>query len=122
MSFYIRPIESMTRRRDNHSTLGAILSYVGPSDLVKCSVEFVADKDLFTTDGMLYQKTGDKWGHVEALNGVEQVPGSWVSITHKGAQISNFVAAPPVEESPTLVHTIETFSDGSLVIDGTPYP
>jgi hypothetical protein len=70
-----------------------------------------------TVDGeLLNAKAGDLWIHLTLpIDG-------WVAVVHAGVRYGNVtdVTAPPADV--TLKHTIEVYSNGSLVIDGIAYP
>ena len=55
-----------------------------------------------------------KWIRLDTINGVS------ASGLYIASWVVDYVETVPTND-PTLVHTIEVYSDGSLIIDGIPY-
>jgi hypothetical protein len=72
------------------------------------------------TDGSYTAKAGDRWLHVFEANG-SPIDG-WVAEIHMGVRYLNVEEIGEPDGEVTLKHTIEVFSDGSIRIDGKPYP
>lgn len=91
----IRPLEPNTRLRADHNTAGTIIyPDLIPSDILEGTEIFTAPVD-FTYNGSVIQFVGDKWLHVEKMNGSPLA--GWVAITNKAIQIcEEIVDTPPV--------------------------
>jgi GH25 family lysozyme M1 (1,4-beta-N-acetylmuramidase) len=109
--------------RPEHNT-GAV-----GTESLSSGTEMVADElwtataDLWKVINGLNTKVnaiGDKWAHVVRVG--SQAKNSWVAITHLGRLYCNFVEVIADVPTITLTHTIEVYSDGSIRVDGSPYP
>ncbi len=89
----------------------------------------ITDVKIYTAAGSLVMQAqvGDK---VEGIgntitrltrNGVQKLAGTYY-LASSGTVAWDEVTPPPDPAGPTLTHTIKVYSDGSIDVDGTPYP
>lgn len=89
--------------------------------------EIVTLTEDFINGGNVIGKAGDQWMAVKAVGKVVIKRICYVALRHMGITVCKLTindTTPPDPEpvEPTLTHTIEVYSDGSLKIDGNPYP
>lgn len=99
---------------------GARVGQINAGSFGKCRVDDVMVYTTDVTDGSYSAKAGDRWLHAFEANGAP-IDG-WVAEIHLGKRYLNVEEIQPPPGPVTLKHTIEVFSDGSLRIDGKPYP
>lgn len=73
-----------------------------------------------SVNGVLSAKAGDIWWRVYEANGTPA--DGWVSEIHKGVRYLTVRLVDSPSPEVTLTHTIQVYSDGSLVVDGNPIP
>ena len=99
---------------------GTQIGRIDAGNFAKCRVDDVRVYTSDVTDGSYTAKAGDRWLHVFEANGAP-IDG-WAAEIHMGKRYLNVEEIGTPDGSVTLKHTIEVFSDGSLRIDGKPYP
>ncbi|HEY5956405.1 MAG TPA: phosphodiester glycosidase family protein, partial [Polyangiaceae bacterium] len=80
----VSSLNQMSLRTD-HSTLFPRIASYPVNTIVYGNDLFTADKDLYNTAGVLYQKVGDVWLHVLEING--QPVDGWMAIVHMGQRL-----------------------------------
>ncbi len=108
-----------TRLRSDHNTAAAVVLSYPTGTKFHGDTLFVATQELRNSSGVVYQKVGDKWLQVKDVNGNAQA--GWVAIIHMGQTYCTLVDNGEVT-TPTLKHTIEIYSDGSVKVDGNFIP
>ena len=99
---------------------GTRVGQINANHFAKCRVDDVRVYTTDVTDGSYAAKAGDRWLHVFEANGAP-IEG-WVAEIHLGKRYLNVEEIGASNAAVTLKHTIEVFSDGSIRIDGKPYP
>lgn len=110
-----------TRLRPDHNTNNTYINQYPKGTKFHGEELWVAPTDVYgLVNGVntLLNQKGDKWLKVTDVNGVVRTDTVWVAIIHKGQPICTLVDNQPAV---TKTHTIDVYSDGSLVIDGQPY-
>lgn len=99
---------------------GTRIGQINANNFAKCRVDDVMVYTSDVTDGSYTAKAGDRWLHVFEANGAP-IEG-WVAEIHLGKRYLNVEEIGEPAGGITLKHTIEVYSDGSIRIDGKPYP
>ena len=87
--------------------------------------EFVPPRYLYTGDRIEASENSNQWLHITKINDVAISGDEWASAGATQQYIRwewVEVTIPPEPPTVVLTHTIQVYSDGSLRIDGNPYP
>jgi lysozyme len=99
---------------------GTRIGQINANNFAKCRVDDVMVYTSDVVDGSYTARAGDRWLHVFEANGAP-IDG-WVAEIHLGKRYLTVEEVGQPAGGITLKHTIEVFSDGSIRIDGKPYP
>lgn len=114
----VTPIDPNTRFRMGHNTGEVyVLPHLQPGDVIEGTQIFTASSSLVNGQGVTYQIPGDQWLNVQTVNGEPR--SGWVALTNMGESICVDITNGT---EIFLKYTVEVYSDGSLVINGIPYP
>lgn len=122
----IKPTINTNLRPDHHTLNSAIRAY--PKGTIVEGIEwFIAPANLYKPDGAMYQKAGDKWLRVTAV----QEPGKtkisadgWMAVIHMGSSTGLPVilqddTTPPSEppgNEKKIISAVITYSDGTTEV------
>jgi lysozyme len=99
--------------RPFHNTANVSTETILPGQAIRGDALWVAPEDT------LLNKAGDQWLIVRDVDGVAKT--GFVAVVHLGMLYCTLTDNGPVVEppaGPTLTHTVEVYSDGSIKVDG----
>jgi hypothetical protein len=117
MIYQMKTITADTRIRSKSDTGGSVLGLIPANVVISGKELFTATKQLTNSNGVVYQKPGDKWVRV-TYNGIL----GWVAYIHMGGFIcTDFVeiddsvpVEPPIQEIAPSLDIVYNFESGAV--------